>query len=250
MLNGKYNRACVIIPTYNEVDNIEQLIHDIAAVAVGINIIVVDDNSPDGTSAVVSSLQKCYPHLYLISRSGKAGRGGAVIEGIRRAMNLKADYILEMDADFSHDPKDIIRFLDIIQDGYDVVVGSKHLRNSKIVGWDWKRKYLSLCGNLFARLMLGVPLCDYTNGFRCYTRKSLEAINFEQVHATGYVVLSEMIYQLHHLGYRIKEVPIVFVNRRRGLSNLTLAEVTGAFKTIVAIKKKEILTRFHEIFKH
>lgn len=231
-----YKKTAVIIPTFNEKENIRKLIQTIFGISKEITIIVVDDNSPDKTGEIVDALKRKYKRLQIIHRKEKNGRGGACVAGFKKALEEDFEYIFEMDADFSHDPVDIPKMLDKIQDGYGLVIGSRYQKKSKIVNWPFKRKIFSRFANIYARLFLGIPISDYTNGYRVYTRKALESINYDRIEAVGYIVLSEMAYQLHRQGFKIGEIPIVFVNRQRGISNLSLHEITSAFTTSLRIK--------------
>ncbi|TSC80605.1 MAG: dolichol-phosphate mannosyltransferase [Candidatus Peregrinibacteria bacterium Gr01-1014_25] len=232
------SRTLVIIPTYNERDNIGTLVTALLKQHADLDVLVVDDGSPDGTADVVRSLLKQYPHRLLIDvRDGKGGRGSAVLHGFRRALAGGYALAIEMDADFSHKPEEIPRLLAAIEHA-DMVLGSRYLSGSEIHRWGWRRTFFSRWANRYARFVLGIPITDYTNGFRCYRRSALEALNFECIHARGYVVLSEVAYQLHLAGMRIAEVPTVFVNRRRGISNLSLHEITEAFLSVLAIRRR------------
>jgi len=228
-------RTAVVIPTYNERDNIGRLIQAIAGLSPQIRIVVVDDASPDGTGELVESLVPLYPQLACLHRAGKEGRGGACIAGFRYVLErFDVDYIFEMDADFSHDPREIPALLERAS-GCDVVIGSRYLKGSRILNWELKRRVFSRLANFYAKACLGLPISDYTNGFRCYQRRALEAVDFERIDATGYVVLSEIACQLHRKGLRFGEVPTVFVNRRRGLSNLTRHEIGSAFLAVLKL---------------
>ena len=231
-----YKKTAIIIPTYNEKENIRKLIQTIFGISKEITIIVVDDNSPDKTGEIVDALKRKYENLQIIHRTSKNGRGGACVAGFKSALEQDFDYIFEMDADFSHDPKDIPKMLDKCRDGYGLVIGSRYQKKSKIVNWGFKRTVFSKFANIYARVILGIPISDYTNGYRVYTRKALEAINYDRIEAVGYIVLSEMAYQLHRQGFKIGEIPIIFVNRERGISNLSLKEITSAFTTVLRIK--------------
>ncbi|MBU1019237.1 MAG: polyprenol monophosphomannose synthase [Patescibacteria group bacterium] len=231
-----YKKTAIIIPTYNEKENIRKLIQTIFGISQELTIIVVDDNSPDKTGEIVDALTKKYKTLQIIHRKEKNGRGGACVAGFKKALEEKFEYIFEMDSDFSHDPVDIPKMLDKIQDGYEMVIGSRYLKGSKIVNWGLKRTIFSKFANIYARVILRIPISDYTNGYRVYTRKALKAINCERIEAVGYIVLSEMAYQLHRQGFKIGEIPIIFVNRERGISNLSIKEITSAFTTVLRIK--------------
>jgi|GEM_PF-148853 len=231
-------RVLVIIPSYNESDNILSLVDAIHSGYSTIDIMVVDDNSPDGTAALLQKEQDRFGgHLQIVVRTGKGGRGSAVMEGFRRALAAGYDFVFEMDADFSHKPEEIQRFLDAMHE-YDMVVGSRYLQGSEIHHWGWKRTFFSRWANRYARLVLGIPISDYTNGFRCYTKEALTMLDMSAIEAKGYVVLSEVAYQLHKKGMRIGEVPTVFVNRRRGESNLGFHEIFEAFFSVIRVRSK------------
>lgn len=229
-------RILVVVPSFNERENIAQLIDAVLAQSPAIDVYVVDDRSPDGTSALVRDLVPARNgRLQLLSREGKGGRGSAVLAGFRYALEQGYDLVFEMDADFSHKPEEIPRFLERIRT-CDFVVGSRYLPQSEIHDWGWKRTFFSRWANRYARLMLRIPLSDYTNGFRCYTRAAIEALEMGKIDAKGYVVLSEVAYQLHRKGFVLGEVPTVFVNRRRGISNLSSREIKEAFFSVLRIR--------------
>ncbi len=231
-------KAAVVIPTYNERDNIGPLVGAIVALGDNIEVLVVDDNSPDGTGKIADGLAAKYPTVKVIHRQGKGGRGSACIAGFRQSLQQpEFDCFFEMDADFSHDPKDIPRFLQAMRSA-DVVIGSRYVPGGKILNWGIQRHIFSHLANLFARLMLGVPIRDYTDGYRCYSRRALESIDFDRIEAHGYIVLSEMAYQLHRRGMKFAEIPITFVNRRRGTSNTSLREISDAFISVVRLRLK------------
>lgn len=231
-----YKKTAIIIPTYNEKDNIKKLIQAIFAISPDIRIIIVDDNSPDKTGEIVEVLKGKYKNLQIIHRTKKNGRGGACIEGFKFALAEGFKYIFEMDADFSHDPTDIPRLLNKVQDGYGMVIGSRYVKGSKIVNWGIKRTIFSKFANIYARAILRIPIHDYTNGYRCYTKEAMASIDFDKIEAAGYIVLSEMSYQLHKKGIKIGEIPITFVNRKRGISNLSRNEIISAFTNVLRLK--------------
>lgn len=230
----------IIIPTFNEAENIGRLCERLLAMYPDVHILVVDDASPDGTAKIVEEMQPAFPErLRVLKRTGKGGRGSAVLAGFQSG--LKHDYALffEMDADFSHNPEEIPLFLKKIDEGCDVVLGSRYVPGSMIYDWGWKRTFFSRWANRYARLVLGIPITDYTNGYRCYLRSAVEALNMDVIEAKGYVVLSEVAYQLHLQGKNICEVPTIFVNRRRGISNLGWHEIKEAFLSVLRIKYKQ-----------
>lgn len=226
----------IIIPSYNERENIVRLIETIFGLHPEVEILVVDDNSPDGTAAVVEEAKKKFgSKLHLLVRKGKGGRGSAVLAGFEEALKRGDDLIMEMDADFSHAPEEITRFLEKIKN-FDMVLGSRYLPESEIHHWGWKRTFFSKWANRYARLILGIPISDYTNGYRCYKRAAIQALDRGKIEAKGYIVLSEVAYQLHKKGMRIGEIPTKFVNRRRGISNLSFHEIKEAFLSVVRIR--------------
>lgn len=232
-------RILVTIPTFNEAENIGRLIERLMAAYPDIHVLIVDDSSPDGTAEVAQRLvQNSGGRLHVIKRTGKGGRGSAVLDGLAFGLQHGYELFFEMDADFSHNPEEIPLFLGKISEGCDMVLGSRYLPGSAIYDWGFKRTFFSRWANRYARAVLGIPISDYTNGYRCYTRRAVEALDMGSIEAKGYVVLSEVAYQLHLKGLRIGEVPTVFVNRRRGLSNLGWHEIKEAFLSVLRIRFK------------
>ncbi len=233
----------VVIPSYNESENIEKLIDELLKQDKSIDVLVVDDNSPDGTSKLVAAHKQIDKKVFLITRDKKDGRGGAVMDGFRYGLKSKKKYTLffEMDADFSHDPTEISRFLKKVET-CDVVIGSRYRPDSKIVGWPISRTVFSYLANKYARLLLRIPISDYTNGYRLYKREVLETIKFDAIEKSGYIVLSEIAFQVHLAGFKIGEVETVFVNRQRGLSNLTMGEILSALHSVfrLSTRRKKI----------
>ncbi|MEI8229675.1 MAG: polyprenol monophosphomannose synthase [Candidatus Peregrinibacteria bacterium] len=226
----------IIIPTYNEKENIDELLKRLFALYPTIDVLVVDDHSPDGTQDLVRDRQKEYgERLILIGREGKNGRGSAVLEGFSFALQHGYQQVIEMDADFSHQPEDIRLFLDTIRT-CDFVTGSRHLAGSVMHQRGLGRRIISVLANTYARLVLGIPLTDYSNGFRCYSRRALESLRPEDIQSKGYVVLSETAYQLYRNNMRIGEVPVTFYDRARGTSNFGLHEILEGFVAILRIR--------------
>ena len=232
--------AAVVIPTFNEAPNIARLAEALRALSPGLLIIVVDDGSPDGTGKAADEAAARLQPMQVIHRTGKGGRGSACIAGFKAMLaDPKVKYLLEMDADFSHDPKEMPEMLEILERGEaDVVVRSRYAPESRIIDWSIARRVFSRLANIFARSLLGIPITDYTNGYRAYTRKAAEAIDFDKVAASGYIVLSEIAYQLHLKGIKFVCLPTIFVNRRRGQSNLSLKEIMGAFTGITSLRSR------------
>jgi len=229
-------KTLVVIPTYNERDNVAALCEELLARPEGLDVLVVDDNSPDGTAAAAREVAARHPgRMDVLCREGKGGRGGAVLAGFARGLQGGYELFFEMDADFSHRPEEIPLFLEAAARA-DVVVGSRYLAASRIVNWPRTRRFFSKWANRYARFFLGIPISDYTNGYRCYRRAAVEALDPGAVDATGYVVLSEVAYQLHLRGFRFADVPTEFVNRRRGESNLSVGEIVSAFAAILRLR--------------
>ncbi len=232
----------IIIPTYNERENISNLIHAIFAVLkqdnacgniVDFNIIVVDDNSPDGTANEVKKLMEQYP-LHLIKREGKQGIGSAYIAGFKEALSLGSDVIFEMDADFSHDPAYLPEFIKNIKES-DVVIGSRYIPGGDIKDWSWWRKIVSKTANMLARTLTGLDVNDITTGYRAYRKEVLQKINLDSIKSNGYEFQAEMLYRIKEKGFKIKEIPIIFVDRRCGKSKLSKKEVINFFSLCIRI---------------
>ncbi len=209
----------VIVPTYNERDNIEPLLTRLLALPFDLHVLIVDDGSPDGTAAVVREWKQNIPRIHLIERAGKMGLGSAYREGFRYALDHGAEFIFEMDADFSHDPDSIGEFIAHAQNA-DVVLGSRYLKGVTVVNWPIQRLILSYLANRYTRLVTGLPVNDATGGFKCFRRRALEAIRLDKVKSDGYSFQIEMSFKCWKKGFRIVEIPIVFVDRRAGVSKM------------------------------
>lgn len=209
----------VIVPTYNERDNIEELLTRLLALPFDLHVLIVDDGSPDGTAAVVREWRQSVPRIHLIERAGKMGLGSAYREGFRYALDQGAEYIFEMDADFSHDPDSIGEFIAHAQHA-DVVLGSRYLKGVTVVNWPIQRLILSYLANRYTRLVTGLPVNDATGGFKCFRRRALEAIQLDRVKSDGYSFQIEMSFKCWKKGFRIVEIPIIFVDRRAGVSKM------------------------------
>jgi dolichol-phosphate mannosyltransferase len=212
-------RAVVVIPTYNESENVPLLIPAIQALMPSLDILVVDDNSPDGTGRIVEEMAARDPRITLLSREGKQGLGRAYVAGFRRCLDAGYDLICQMDCDFSHPPEFLVPLLEAIRDA-DIVIGSRYVRGGATEDWPLSRKILSKGGNFYARTILGLPVSDLTGGFKCWRREVLESIDLDSVGAAGYAFQMEMNFRAHRKGFRIKEIPIRFPDRTRGESKL------------------------------
>ncbi|MBP3228958.1 MAG: polyprenol monophosphomannose synthase [Bacteroidaceae bacterium] len=216
--------SLVIIPTYNERENIENIVRAVLGLEMACHVLVIDDGSPDGTAAIVKNLMEgdCQGRLFLVERSGKLGLGTAYIAGFKWALERGYDYIFEMDADFSHDPNDLPRLLEAVKGGQgDVAVGSRYVSGVNVVNWPMGRVLMSYYASKYVRLVTGLPVHDTTAGFVCYSRRVLEAIDLDAVRFKGYAFQIEMKFTAHCLGFRVAEVPVIFVNRRLGESKMS-----------------------------
>ncbi len=221
--------SLVIIPTYNERENIASIVRAVLEQSDDFHVLVVDDSSPDGTAQVVESLQKEYPQrLYLLCRSGKLGLGTAYLAGFRWGLERDYQFFFEMDADFSHNPADLERLLWACQNGADVAIGSRYVRHGGLRDWPWDRILLSRGASLYARLILWMPVADPTAGFICYRRKVLEAIDLDKIRFVGYAFQIAMKYAAYSLGFVLREVPIIFKDREKGQSKMSLRIVREA----------------------
>ena len=221
-------RALVVIPTYNEAVNLPQIVPEVLAQDPRLEVLIVDDNSPDGTGRMADEMAKTNPRVHALHREGKLGLGTAYITGFKWALKEGYDYIFEMDADFSHDPRHLKEFLRAIQDA-DIVLGSRYLDGKvTIVNWPMSRLMLSYFANVYARLLTGVRLWDLTGGFKCFRRRVLEAIDLSQVGSNGYAFQIEMSVRAWRKGFKIHEIPIVFVDRAEGQSKMNKAIVREA----------------------
>ena len=217
-------KSVVIIPTYNEKENIEAIIRAVMALEDKFDILVIEDGSPDGTADIVKRLMAgdFKGRLHIIERTGKLGLGTAYITGFKWAIEQKYDFIFEMDADFSHDPKDVPRLLKEVRDnGYDVAIGSRYITGVNVVNWPMGRVLMSYYASKYVQLVTGIPVNDTTAGFKCYRRQVLETIDLDAIRFKGYAFQIEMKFTAYKLGFKIKEVPVIFVNRELGTSKMS-----------------------------
>jgi len=229
--NAASNRVCIVIPTYNEKENIGPLVSAIQSVLKGIRmdrsttLLIVDDNSPDGTGELAEEMAKTYGNVGVLHRSGKLGLGSAYKEGFSHAIRqLSCDVVFQMDADFSHDPKFIPSILEGIREGYDVVVGSRRIEGGGVVGWSIYRKMVSWVGNKMAQLLVGIKVHDSTSGYRAFNRHTLQRVDYSTMKSGGYAFQVEMLFRCQKEGARVGEKPIVFVDRGAGKSKLGVKE--------------------------
>ncbi|MBR6927391.1 MAG: polyprenol monophosphomannose synthase [Bacteroidaceae bacterium] len=218
------NDSIVIIPTYNEKENIEQIIRAVFSLEHGFHILVIDDGSPDGTAQIVQRMidNEFSDRLFLMQRSGKLGLGTAYIAGFKWALEREYEYVFEMDADFSHNPEDLPRLYEAVSSGQgDVAVGSRYVSGVNVVNWPMGRVLMSYFASKYVRMITGIPVHDTTAGFVCYRRRVLETIDLDAIRFKGYAFQIEMKYSAHFLGFRIQEVSVIFVNRRLGTSKMS-----------------------------
>lgn len=234
-------KTLVVVPTYNERENIGDLLPMITGQSEQFHVLVIDDSSPDGTAGIVSAVEKTNPRVHLICRPSKQGLGSAYVKGFEFALQSGFDHIVEMDADFSHDPS-LLKLLVRTSLDYDVVIGSRYMTGGKIENWPWFRRQLSRRANQLARVVLGLHVRDWTSGYRCYRREVLERIPLKKIHSTGYSFQMEMLDACVRLGCRIAEVPIVFLDRRSGRSKLSRLEIYKGIFTLVRLGMKRLIS--------
>ena len=217
-------KAMVIIPTYNEAENLEKLIASIRALPDFFEITIVDDNSPDGTGKLAEKIAASDPGVHVLHRTGKLGLGTAYVEGFKYALRNGVEAVIEMDADFSHDPMELPNFIARLQQGADVVIGSRYVNGVRVLNWSFKRLLLSKMATLYVDLVTGMgseTITDATAGFKCYRRKVLETIDLDRIHSNGYAFQIEMKYRAHKKGFRLAEIPITFNDRHVGQSKMS-----------------------------
>jgi dolichol-phosphate mannosyltransferase len=227
-------QATVCLPTYDERENLEHMLHALADK--GVRVLVVDDNSPDGTGEIADRLARELDYVDVLHRKRKEGLGPAYIAGFRRALADGAELILEMDCDFSHSPDDVPRLVSAAEQGADLVIGSRYVEGGSIGNWGLMRRFVSAGGSLYARVLLGAPVHDLTGGFKCYRRKVLETIDLDAVHSKGYAFQIETTYRALRAGFRVREIPIHFVDREEGGSKMSRAIVAEAIWKVPALR--------------
>jgi dolichol-phosphate mannosyltransferase len=221
-------KTLIIIPTYNEYENLQPLLRSIFSYATNVDILIVDDNSPDGTGELADQFHEEDSRVQVIHRTGKLGLGTAYVAGFQYAISHGYDAAFEMDADFSHDPQYLPNFLQAIENA-DLVIGSRYIPGGATPNWSLTRRLISGCGNIFARFMLGIPVYDCTAGYRCYRREVLESIDLDSIQSQGYAFQVELAYRVMKQGFVIVETPIVFMDRRVGKSKMSRKIVAEAF---------------------
>lgn len=233
-------KTLIVTPTYNEAENIEKFIEQVFAKGDDIDVLVVDDNSPDGTGKIVEKLMAQNSRIHLISRAGKMGLGTAYVAGFKYAIANKFDYIFEMDTDFSHNPDEIPNFLKKVET-CDLVIGSRYTNGVRVINWPIRRLILSYGANVYTRIITGMPLKDATGGFKCFRRKVLESIDLDKIHSNGYAFQIEMNFKAWNKGFKLCEHPIIFMDRQSGVSKMSKKIVYEAVFMVWKLKYKKII---------
>lgn len=238
------SESIVIIPTYNEIENIEAIIRAVFELDTAFDVLVVDDNSPDGTAKKVAELQQEYPErLFLEVRAGKSGLGTAYVHGFKWAINRKYEYIFEMDADFSHNPQDLVKLLTACVKGADLAIGSRYVTGVNVVNWPLNRVLMSYFASSYVRAITGMTIRDATAGFICYRRNVLESIDLDRIKFVGYAFQIEMKYRAYANAFNIVEVPIIFTDRTKGESKMSSAIFKEAILGVISLRIKKMLNR-------
>jgi dolichol-phosphate mannosyltransferase len=241
--------SIVIIPTYNEKENIEQIIRKVFSLEGDFNILIVDDNSPDGTASIVKELiGKFENRLFLIERTGKLGLGTAYITGFRWALDHHYEFIFEMDADFSHNPEDLLRLKETCKhQGVDLAIGSRYISGINVINWPLKRVLMSYFASVYVRRITGMPIMDATAGFKCYKNAVLETIEVEKIMMKGYGFQIEMKFKTWKHGFKIMEIPIIFTDRKEGTSKMSGGIFGEAFKGVIKMKIRSYFTKYNKV---
>jgi len=232
-------RSLVIIPTYNEKENIKIVIEKLRALKIDLDILIIDDNSPDSTAAIVREIQKTMPNLHLIERPGKLGLGTAYVMGFKWALERDYQYILEMDADLSHNPEDVPRLIGECEKGSDLVIGSRYCKGVNVINWPIKRLILSYGANKYTRIVTGLPIKDATAGFKCFHRRVLAEIDLTRLKSSGYSFQIEMNFRAWKKGFKVTEIPIIFIERSEGKSKMSRGIV---YEAVFMVWKLKILS--------
>ena len=235
-------RSLIIIPTYNEADNVTKIIPEILTQDEGFHVLIVDDNSPDGTAKLVKEMQKDNPRIHLLERPSKQGLGTAYVAGFKYALSHEFDFAFEMDADFSHDPKSLLKLL-AKTDEYDLVIGSRYISGVNVVNWPMSRLILSYSANMYTRFVTGLPVRDATAGFKCYRRAVLESLDLDSITSNGYSFQIETNFMAWKKGFRVCEVPIVFVDRRAGVSKMSKHIIYEAAWMVWRLKFRSLFSK-------
>jgi dolichol-phosphate mannosyltransferase len=243
------SRSVIIIPTYNEKENIEKMIRKVFSLSVGFHLLIIDDGSPDGTAGIVKSLMPEFDgRLFMLERKGKLGLGTAYITGFKWCIEKKYDYIFEMDCDFSHNPDDLIRLLDACQnEGADLAIGSRYIKGANVVNWPLGRVIMSYYASVYVRMVTGIPIKDTTAGFKCYKRQVLETIKLDAIEFIGYAFQIEMKFTAWKHGFKITEVPIIFTDRTEGTSKMSKNIFKEAILGVIQMKWKSFFKKYQKV---
>jgi dolichol-phosphate mannosyltransferase len=239
--------SLVIIPTYNEIENIEKMIRKVFSLDQDFHVLIIDDGSPDGTADVVKKLQREFPSLFIEERKGKLGLGTAYIHGFQWALKRNYDFIFEMDCDFSHNPEDLIRLREACLKGADVAIGSRYITGVNVVNWPMGRVLMSYFASRYVRIITGVEIHDYTAGFKCYRRKVLETIDFDKIKFVGYAFQIEMKFTAVKHGFNVVEVPIIFTDRTAGTSKMSSKIFREAVIGVIQMKVQSWFRKYKKI---
>jgi dolichol-phosphate mannosyltransferase len=241
-----FEKTLIIIPTFNEIDNIERMITTLFDLHKKVSLLIIEDGSPDGTADVVKRLQKIYSDkLHMIQRTGKLGLGTAYVTGFKWALERDYEFVFEMDCDFSHDPAQVPELLKAAQEN-DLVIGSRYIDGIRIINWPFRRLLLSYLASIYSRFVTGIPVFDTTGGFKCFTRKALQSLNLDNILSTGYIFQLELNYKIWASGQSVKEVPIIFYERRDGESKMAGGII---FEALFAVLRLRVMKTFGLLLK-
>jgi dolichol-phosphate mannosyltransferase len=241
-----FDKTLIIIPTFNEIDNIERMITTLFDMHKGVSLLIIEDGSPDGTADVVKKLQQTHTtHLHMIQRTGKLGLGTAYVTGFKWALERDYEFVFEMDCDFSHDPAQVPELLKAAQEN-DLVIGSRYIDGIRIINWPFRRLLLSYLASIYSRFVTGIPVFDTTGGFKCFTRKALQSLNLDNILSTGYIFQLELNYKIWASGQKVVEVPITFYERRDGESKMAGGII---FEALFAVLRLRVMKTFGLLLK-
>lgn len=235
-----FSKTLIIIPTFNEIDNIDRMITTIFGLYPEVSLLIIEDGSPDGTADVVKKHQETNPNLHMIQRTGKLGLGTAYITGFKWALEKGFDFVFEMDCDFSHDPSQVKDLLEAAQKNH-LVIGSRYIDGIRIINWPFRRLLLSYLASIYTRFVTGIPVFDTTGGFKCFTRKALEALNLDDIISKGYIFQLELNYKVWSKGLKVVEVPIIFYERRDGQSKMAGGIIFEALFAVIRLRVRKFL---------
>ncbi len=245
MSNLPFKKSLIIIPTFNEIDNIERMIDTIFGLYPEVSLLIIEDGSPDGTAQVVKSKQQNLDNLHMIERTGKLGLASAYTTGFKWALEQDFEYVFEMDCDFSHDPKQVSELLEAAMEN-ELVIGSRYIGGIRIINWPFKRLLLSYLASIYTRFITGIPVYDTTGGFKCFSRKALESLDLNQVFSKGYIFQLELNYKIWSMGLRVKEVPITFYERRDGQSKMAGGIIFEALFAVLMLRVRHIFGKLNK----